>query len=231
MRTNGLLNALLFGIALISSATILGTYIYKSRQSAQLVTVKGLAERTVVANVGIWPISFRIADDNLQALQEKLTKQKKMVASFLQQQGFGAEEITYGIPDIEDKEAKSYSIERKLRYVAQATIILRSSKVALLEATLQKSDALISQGIVLENSWDYKPKFLFTNLNEIKPAMIQEATLSARKSAEQFARDSNSHVGKIQQATQGLFSIDDTHIPTEKGVRLVTTVQYMLVDK
>jgi len=116
--------------------------------------------------------------------------------------------------------------------VAQATITLRSNHVALLEKTLQKSGELVAKGIVLDSDrWDYRPKFIFTNLNEIKPLMIQEATIEARKAAEQFAKDSRSQVGNIRQATQGLFSIEDTHVPTKKHVRVVTTVQYTLVDK
>ena len=49
----------------------------------------------------------------------------------------------------------------------------------------------------------------------VKSGMIQQATIEARKAAEQFAKDSGSKVGNICHATQGLFSIEDTHIPTK----------------
>lgn len=39
--------------------------------------------------------------------------------------------------------------------------------------------------------------------------MIEEATLNARKAAEQFAKDSNSQVGMIRRATQGAVEISD----------------------
>ena len=166
-----------------------------------------------------------------QEVQQKLEKYKKVIAEFLQQQGFVSEEISYGIPNMEDKEAMSYKTERKHRYVVQSSITVRSSKIATLETTLQKSEVLIAKGISLESTWEHRPKFLFTNLNEIKPAMIQEANLAARKAAEQFAKDSNSQVGKMQRATQGLFSIEDTEVPTRKYVRVVTKVKYALVEK
>jgi len=231
IRTNSLLATLLLSLALIISTTILGAYIYKSRQPLHAVTVKGLAERTVMANVGIWPISFRITADDLGLLQQKLEKQRTVITDFLYKQGFTQEEISYGIPTIEDKEAIPYHVERKIRYVVLTTITICSSNVSAVEKTLQKSDELVRQGILLDDRWENRPKFLFTNLNEIKPSMIQEATLEARKAAEQFAQDSGSQVGKIHQATQGLFSIEDTHIPTQKHVRVVTTVQYALVGK
>lgn len=62
--------------------------------------------------------------------------------------------------------------------------------------------------------------------------MIALATQNAREAAEQFARDSHSKVGKIDSATQGLFSIEDAAPGLEdlKRVRVVTTVVYSLAD-
>lgn len=230
-NTHSLLATIILGVSFIIGTTVIGAYIFKSRQPIQTVTVKGLAERDVTANVGTWSIDFRIAGDDLHTLRKKLEKQTKEITAFLTQQGFTSDEVSYGIPDIDDKETLNFKVHRKMRYVAHNAITIRSSKVSALEKTLQKSEELVAKGITLDSScfWEHRPKFIFTNLNEIKPAMIQEATLAARKAAEQFATDSNSQVGKIQQATQGLFSIEDTHIPTQKHVRVVTTVQYVLV--
>ena len=82
------------------------------------------------------------------------------------------------------------------------------------------------------------PTFLFTRLNEIKPPMIAEATASARQAAEQFAKDSQSRLGSIRQANQGVFVIlprDQAPGASEesqrvKTVRVVTTVEYYLRD-
>jgi hypothetical protein len=97
---------------------------------------------------------------------------------------------------------------------------------------------LVSAGIVL-SSEEYRgggPTFLFTKLNDIKPAMIAEATANAREAAEQFAKDSRTSLRGIRQANQGVFVIlprdQAAGIPEEtqvtKTVRVVSTVEYFL---
>ncbi|MFY9514974.1 MAG: SIMPL domain-containing protein, partial [Dysgonamonadaceae bacterium] len=71
-----------------------------------------------------------------------------------------------------------------------------------------------------------------TKLNDIKPKMIEEATKNARATAEKFAKDSGSKLGKIQSANQGQFSITDrdANTPHIKNIRVVSTVNYYLKD-
>ena len=89
---------------------------------------------------------------------------------------------------------------------------------------------LVSAGIAVNQDYDSKVSYEFTKLNDIKPEMIAEATKNARTAAEQFAHDSNSKVGKIKKATQGLFTIEDAAVGLEdkKSVRVVNTVEYLL---
>jgi hypothetical protein len=98
---------------------------------------------------------------------------------------------------------------------------------------MEKLFELGKQGIAITGE-DYQSKtvFLYTKLNEIKPAMIEEATQNARAVAEKFAQDSKSRLGKIRSASQGQFSIDDrdSNTPYIKKVRVVSTLEYYLSD-
>ena len=91
---------------------------------------------------------------------------------------------------------------------------------------------LLKKGIVTggSNSWENPVEFRYEGLNEIKPQMIEEATMNAREAAQKFAKDSDSRLGKIKTASQGTFSLEnrDSNTPYFKKVRVVTSGPYYL---
>jgi hypothetical protein len=117
---------------------------------------------------------------------------------------------------------------------------VRTGEVDKIAAAAQKIGDLVAAGIVLSSEGQPSPGpvYLFTKLNDIKPAMIAEATKSAREGAEQFARDSGSRVTGIRRASQGLFQIlprdDAPGMPADnqiaKTIRVVTTIDYGLAE-
>jgi hypothetical protein len=94
-----------------------------------------------------------------------------------------------------------------------------------------KEAELLKKGIVSGgNSWETPVEFKYEGLNDIKPEMIEEATRNARETAQKFAKDSDSRLGKIKTASQGTFTIEnrDSNTPHIKKVRVVTSVTYYL---
>jgi len=65
-------------------------------------------------------------------------------------------------------------------------------------------------------------------LNEVKPGMIEAATKNARIASDQFARDSQTTLGKLRTASQGWFQVEnrDGATPERKTVRVVVDVNY-----
>ncbi len=91
----------------------------------------------------------------------------------------------------------------------------------------------MSKGILLGSKNTWRPiEYIFTGLNDLKPSMVGEATKNAREVAEKFARDSDSKVGEIRMARQGLFTINDRdqNTPQVKIVRVVSTIDFQLND-
>ena len=146
-----------------------------------------------------------------------------------------AGEIALSSPRVNDQEAYSYGDNQpKNRFRADSTVTVRSTKVEAAIKAMQRAGELVSNGVLL--TFDYGPEgsasFEYTALNDIKPALIAEATSNARQAAEQFAEDSGAKVGGIRHASQGQIDISDRDqsSPQVKKVRVVTTVEYFLVD-
>lgn len=232
-----------------SSAAILGVFIFaglavfgwlvgssaiRFKEYERVVTVKGLAEREVPADIVVWPIRFAAASDNLSELYGTMDKNTKIILAFLQKEGFSPEEVTTAAPIVTDKYAERYGDQRvNLRYTAQQTVTVYSEKIDLVRETQGKMADLGKQGIALGgDEYSQRAEYMFTKLNEIKPAMIEESTKNARAVAEQFAADSKSKLGKIKRANQGQFTIEDrdANTPYLKKVRVVSTVDYYLSD-
>jgi hypothetical protein len=236
MFKNGLLNTIVLGVAIAIAGISIGVGFFKGRAGDRYVTVKGLAEREVNADLAVWPITFKVAENALGAVQSGIDESRQTITEFLMEAGLTEDQISYSAPKITDTQAERMYGNQSVspyRYVAQATVTSRSSDVGLIKDTMERSGALVGKGIVLaEQSWQNPTEFLFTSLNDIKPEMIEEATKNAREAAEKFALDSGSKVGKIRNATQGYFSITDRdqNSPDVKSIRVVTTVQYFLVD-
>ncbi len=232
--------ALILGICVAVGLALGGFFVARAVESAKrfecFVTVKGLSEREVPADLGIWPVRFRVVGNDLKALEDQIAAGRTAVQQFLTAAGFKEDEISSSPPQITDAQAASntYSGEKTpppFRYSALVTVLLRSSRVDEIRKAMEKSDQLVQSGVALGgDEYASRAEFLFTGINQIKPDMIEEATVNARKAAEKFAADSNSKVGTIRRATQGPFEVNDrdSSSPHRKIVRVVTTVDYFL---
>lgn len=232
--TSRIKEAVVLAIAILG----VGTLFYKSQTDVKkmdrVVTVRGLAERTVQSDFCIWPITFKETGNDLPALYSSIQAKTELLEKFLLENGVDSSEISRGAPDIFDTDSEVYS-DRKhaARYNATVVLTVASGKVELLRNLMAKQSELLKQGIAFtEGDYRYRKVFNFNGLNAIKPTMIEEATKNARVAAEKFAKDSGSKIGKIKSASQGLFSLEnrDESTPHIKVVRVVTSVQYYLED-
>ena len=233
--------ALALGIAV--AGALAGSGFARARQADRYVTVKGISEREVRADTGLWPLRLVAADDDLSRANQQLAGSVEKLRAFLAANGISEKETSLQGVKVTDAFADQYRPAGQVarRYVVETTLLVRSGNPDRVLAVSQKVGDLVRQGVVLSTRGDYEgsgPTFLFTKLNDIKPAMIAEATARAREAATQFARDSKSALGGIRRASQGLFEIlprDEApglrgEGQIEKRVRVVTTVEYLLRD-
>ena len=236
-----LLRTIVLALGMSIAGLLVGAGFARARSADRYVTVKGISEREVQADLAIWPLRLVSASDNLATANTQLQESLQKIRAFLTAQQIDASQATLQDFSVTDAQTNQYSggVTAGARFVIRQTVVVRSTKPELISAASQRVSELVNAGVVLSSGGEYGnggPTFVFTGLNKLKPEMIGEATARARESAEQFARDSRSSIGGIRRASQGVFEIlprDQADGITEasqivKTVRVVSTIDYAL---
>lgn len=223
---------LFFGLVFLGKGV--GSALLSYKKLERVVTVKGLSEKEVAADVVIWPIQYTKAGDELTTLYDEIEKDRGSVKRFLKSFGFKDEEISINAPVAYDRLSNQYgSGEGGYRYILNQTISVYSKNVDKAREAMVKIEELGKQGVTFKSdAYENRVEYIYSKLNDLKPSMLKEATLNARVAAQTFADDSKSKLGKIKSASQGQFSISerDKNTPHMKSVRVVSTVVYYLND-
>ncbi|MFA7586790.1 MAG: SIMPL domain-containing protein [Novosphingobium sp.] len=218
-------------IGLVVGGYLLGNGLVRAREADRSVTVRGLAERDVTADLATWTIAFSSTTEDFASAQASVDRDATAVAGFFREVGFPAESFQPTGVNV-----SQYTDNGVTRFTVRQRISLRTKDIDRAQAAVKRQFELVRRGVVLEEGTGMA--YTFTKLNDIKPEMVAAATKDARKAAEQFAKDSGTSVGTIKSATQGYFEItardgdsgggwgvSDTPF---KKVRVVTTVDFYL---
>ncbi|WP_374409022.1 SIMPL domain-containing protein [Pelagerythrobacter sp.] len=218
-------------IGLIVGGFLLGDGLVRAKQADRAVTVRGLAEREVVADLATWTISYSSTATDLASAQEGVDRDSASIEAFFRDLGFPADALQptgVNVNYFTDNNGVG-------RYTVRQRMSLRTTDIERAQNAVKRQVELVRRGVVLEEG--SAMAYNFTELDAIKPAMVAAATKDARAAAEQFAKDSGADVGAIRHATQGYFSIEArdgesggwgvSDTPYKK-VRVVTTVDFSL---
>jgi len=224
--------SVILGVSLIVAAFVLGLMLlftvrtFKSFDDT--VSVRGLCEREVPADRVAFRINYSEKANSLSEARDIIDRHNKAIIAKLKEAGIDDSEIFYGSPSMDDRYTWSNDVSKiTYRYTASQSINVYTSKMDVI-TKLQNSleTDLLKEDILVSSYADYQ----FLGLNEIKPDMIAESLVKARESAEEFAKNSHSKIGKMRTASQGYFEVNDLDetTPQMKKVRVVTTVEYYL---
>ncbi|MCK0129137.1 SIMPL domain-containing protein [Erythrobacter sp. F6033] len=209
---------------------LLGDGLLRAKEAERSVTVRGLAERDVTADLATWTISYSASATDLGEAQGKVRSDTNAIESFFEDLGFPENALQPTGANV-----SSYTNRGVTTYTVRQRLSLRTNDIERAQQAVAQQFDLVSRGVFLEEGSGMS--YTFTGLNDIKPEMVAEATKNARDSAQQFAQDSGAGVGAIKDATQGYFSIEardgdgggwgKSDSPYKK-VRVVTTVNFSL---
>jgi hypothetical protein len=217
-------------LGMVLGGYLLGDGLLRAKEAERSVTVRGLAERDVTADLATWTISYSASSTDLAQAQAKARSDTDAIEAFFADLGFPDDALQPTGANV-----SSYTSDGRTTYTVRQRLALRTEDIARAQKAVARQFDLVGRGVFLEEGSGMS--YAFTRLNDIKPEMVAEATRDARAAAQQFAQDSGAKVGSIRDATQGYFSIEardgdsggwgQSDSPYKK-VRVVTTVSFSL---
>ncbi|MCW2349598.1 hypothetical protein M2335_001035 [Sphingobium sp. B12D2B] len=231
MNRVALAGAVVLAGGMITGGYLLGDGLRRAHTADRSVTVRGLAERNVTADLATWTIAYAATGTDLASVRADIEGNTAELRGYFKSLGFPDNALTAtgaGVNQFINNGVPNITITQRMQ--------LRTTDIERAQKAVANQFDLVRRGVTLQEG--SAMSYSFTKLNDIKPQMVAAATRDARSSAEQFAKDSGTGVGGIKSATQGYFSIEPRDGETSGGygaadtpfkkVRVVTTVDFYL---
>ncbi|MCF8274625.1 MAG: SIMPL domain-containing protein [Flavobacteriaceae bacterium] len=208
MKNN--LSAVIFGLAIIIGAYLLG-HAYMNRNKVDgTISVTGLGNADFTSDLIVWEGSFSKENINLQQAYADLEKDKKIISEYLLSKGITKKELVFNAVNSQKNTRSKYTPDGKyvgdefLGYILTQSLQIDSNDVKKVENISREITELLNKGIQF---YSQAPRYYYTKLADLKIEMISKATADARIRAEMIAKNSGGKLGELISAKMGIFQI------------------------
>jgi len=238
------MSAVVLALGVIVVAAVLGAQFRNIGAARQTISVKGLAEKQVRADLAEWTISVSVKGATFPETLGKIRKEMPELRKFLEAQGLpGAalvetsESITPNMEQEESPGAHWRTVQKG--FLGSNGIVVTSSDLDQVARVRKAAVQFKADGHSIEYA---EPLYLVSHLEQVKMSLIGAATRDARARAEEFAKNGGVKAGRMRSASQGAFNIlapgagadaseyggtyDTTTV--DKLARVVVTIEYAI---
>jgi hypothetical protein len=203
---------LFLGLAVVSAGLVAGAGALreglKARSHQDMITVTGSARRTIVSDTIVWRASITSTQTTPADASKELGAWIGRLQSFLRGAGAADGEVrlepvsTETIPQLgpegrtETGRVGGYKLTRSFE--------VRSSRVREITDIVQKSSALLTEGIPLTAQ---PPQYLYAQLPQIRPELLADASRDAKTRGERLVAAAGGQLGRLQSVSAGVFQI------------------------
>ena len=205
-----LLSTIIFALAIITGAYLLGTsYVERSRPEGT-ISVTGLGETNFNSDLIVWEGSFVSENYDLQKAFEQLQQSKALIEGYLRQKGVAANEIVFKAVNTQQKTKALYGSNGNYQgdqfdgFRLTQAVQIESGEIDKIEALSREITELLNQGVPF---YSKAPRYYYTQLADLKIELISKASEDARIRAEQIATNSGTKLGELRDARMGVFQI------------------------
>lgn len=237
-----MIRTIIFSVALILAAAVLGYQVKQVGGGRESISVKGLAEKAIKADRAEWTINLQMQGATIADALAKLRREKPLLDQFLLAAGFDKGALTESNesvqPNYEEVEGRNGNMRTvQDGHIARLSIVINTPDIARIIAASKIIVQFEADGHPVSYG---QPQFLVSNLEDVKMSLIGAAMRNSHTRAEEFAKNGGVEVGAMRSASQGAFYIlpaaantdvsdwggtyDKTTV--DKIARVVVTVDY-----
>lgn len=208
MKNN--LSAIIFGLAIIIGAYLLGNAYMNRNKVDGTISVTGLGNADFTSDLIVWEGSFSKESSNLEKAYSDLEKDKKIISEYLLSKGITNKELVFNAVNSRKNMQAKYTADGKyigdefLGYVLTQSLQIDSNDVGKVESISREITELLNKGIQF---YSQAPRYYYTKLADLKIEMISKATADARTRADMIAKNSGGKLGELISAKMGIFQI------------------------
>jgi uncharacterized protein len=204
------INSIVIAFAIIITAIIFAGAFKNRNRTSNSISVTGLGSKDFVSDLIVWSGSFIKKSVDLKQAYAELDKDRESIKTYLISKGIKVENIIFSAVEIEKEFDELYDNSgNKTRsvftgYKLKQNVQLESNEVDKVEEISRQVSELINSGVEFYSN---NPQYYYTKLAELKIEMIAEATKDANIRAQKIAENAGSKVGRLKNASMGVFQI------------------------
>jgi len=203
------IRTIIFSIALVIAAAVLGYQVKQVGGGRESISVKGLAEKPIKADRAEWTVTLQVQGATIADALGKLRKERPALDQFLGKAGFEAAVLTESNesaePNYEQVEGRNGNMRSvQVGHVARQSITINTADIGKILTAAKGVVQFEAEGHPVHYG---EPQFLVSNLEDVKMSLIGAAMQNSRARAEEFAKNGGVEVGAMRSASQGAFYI------------------------
>lgn len=217
MKTELFIKPLITGIAIIITSLIIGSAFKNRNENQDSISVVGLGAYDFESDEIYWSGSYSAKAMLAKDAYAMIEADKEKVKSFFLSKGFQQNEFSFGgirfeksyrMIVIEVKGDETRTEEVFDGYIATQSVSFNSRKnpalMKKIEAVVDKTSELINSGIEFDGG---RIQYTYSDLPSLKHNLIEKGSQDAKERAQKIVSTANGHLGKLKDASMGVFQI------------------------
>jgi len=213
-------------IGLVLSSLVFGWFYSNAKKGDEAVAVTGSARKRIKSDLVVWSAGVSYQAPQLADAYRSLSENIPRVKQYLISKGIAENQITVSsisTVTLKKQDENGGETSEITGYSLRQQIEVRSNEVDKIAQIAREATELINQGILIESN---SPQYFYTQLGDLKIAMLGEAAKDAKTRAERIADSTGNKIGAVRSARMGVMQItaaDSTEV-SDGGISDTTTI-------